>query len=209
MQQKKTNQGYLQLNRSSKDHLPNEPGDSSFSKELVVTLTGCVRVAALHHAPGVFGKVALQDTLCLGTVLNCHAKICKAIQGRRVWEIWYSRQALHDNHYVCQCRIPCVRLIWLCCLHWTSWVEISWVRTRSLFVSCNISITAETWDVWGSRCCSYVSRGWTSRPPKTGSVWKSRVLVYAHITLWTCIFQARLRWPLLMEGLSYLWTGKW
>ena len=69
-------QGYLQLNRSSKDHLPNEPGDSSFSKELVITLTGCVRVAALHHAPGVFGKVALQNTL-LG---NSSQLPCKNLQ---------------------------------------------------------------------------------------------------------------------------------
>ena len=107
------------------------------------------------------------------------------------------------------CRVPCARLPWLCCLHWTSWVETSWVLTQSLFVSCNFSITAETWDVWGSRCCSYVSRVCTSWPPKTGSVWKFRVLVYARIALWTCIFQGRLRWPLLMEGLSYLWTGKW
>ena len=69
-------QGYLQLNRSSKDHLPDEPGDSSFSKELVITLTGGVRVAALHHAPGVFGKVALQNTL-LG---NSSQLPCKNLQ---------------------------------------------------------------------------------------------------------------------------------
>ena len=81
MQQKKTNQfvgveGYLQFNRSGKDHLPHEPGDSSFSKELVITLTGGVRVAALHHAPGVFGKVALQNTL-LG---NSSQLPCKNLQ---------------------------------------------------------------------------------------------------------------------------------
>ena len=199
-------QGYLQFNRSSKDHLPHKPGDSSFSKELIVTLTGGVRVAALHHAPGVFGKVALQKH-CLGTLP------CKNLQSNSRKESL--RDLIQSSSLTWQSL--CVSLQNpLCPAHLTMLLtldqlsrDISYVLAQSLFVSCNFSITAETWDVWGSRCCSAVSRECTSRPPKTGSVWKFCVLVYAHIALWTCIFQGRLRWPLLMEGLSYLWTWKW
>ena len=165
-------QGYLQLNRSSKDHLPNEPGDSSFSKELVVTLTGCVRVAALHHAPGVFGKVALQNTL-LGSSSQLP---CKNLQSNTRKESL--RDLIQSSSLTWQSL--CVSLSNpLCPAHLTMLLtldqlsrDISWVLPRSLFVSCNFSITAGTWDVWGSRCCSYVSRVCTSRPPKTGSVWK-------------------------------------